>query len=76
MEAIESAFARGGCVMIPVFALGKTQEILAMLYKFRRGKLLDVPIYIGGLSSKLLTSMIAAPHAAGEQLPRLNSCAK
>ena len=35
-EAIGRAFARGGCVLIPVFALGKTQEVLAMLYKFKR----------------------------------------
>src|SRR5437870_11499919 len=35
-EAIDEAFRRGGCVLIPVFALGKTQELLAMLYQFRR----------------------------------------
>ncbi len=35
-HAIEEAFGRGGCILIPVFALGKTQEFLAMLYKFRR----------------------------------------
>jgi len=52
-HAIENAFARGGCVLIPVFALGKTQEVLAMLYKLRREKILDFPIYIGGLSSKI-----------------------
>src|SRR5947199_6253791 len=39
-HAIETAFARGGCVLIPVFALGKTQEVLAMLYKLRREKVL------------------------------------
>ena len=51
--AVENAFTRGGCVLIPVFALGKTQEVLAMLYKLRREKTLDFPIYIGGLSSKI-----------------------
>src|SRR5881396_3305446 len=50
-EAIDKVFARGECVLIPVFALGKTQEILAMLYKFRHHRLLpEFPIYIGGLS--------------------------
>ncbi len=45
---------RGGCILVPVFALGKTQEVLAMLYKFKRAKMIDdVPIYIGGLSSKM-----------------------
>ena len=52
-HAIENAFIRGGCVLIPVFALGKTQEILAILHKLRREKTLDFPIYIGGLSWKM-----------------------
>src|SRR5438270_2502792 len=52
-QALENAFTRGGCVLVPVFALGKTQEVLAMLYKFRRDKILDFPIYIGGLSWKI-----------------------
>src|ERR1043165_585577 len=52
--AINDAFKRGGCVLIPGFALGKTQEVLAMFYKFRRENLLrDCPIYIGGLSAKI-----------------------
>ena len=53
-EAITRAFERGGCVLMPVFALGKTQEALAMIHRFRREKLLaDFPIYIGGLSMKM-----------------------
>jgi Cft2 family RNA processing exonuclease len=53
-EALGHAFERGGCVLIPVFALGKTQEILATLHELKRAKLLeDVPIYIGGLSAKM-----------------------
>jgi Cft2 family RNA processing exonuclease len=55
-EEIQSAFAEGGSVMIPVFALGKTQELLAMLWRMQlRGDLGRVPIYIGGLSTKLTT---------------------
>lgn len=53
-KAIRAAFDRGGSVTIPVFALGKTQELLAMLWRMRlRGLLAPVPIYIGGLSTKL-----------------------
>ena len=53
-EAIGQAFEGDGCVLIPVFALGKTQELLAMLCKFRRKNLLrDFPTYIGGLSAKM-----------------------
>ncbi len=52
--ALNAAFARGGCVMVPVFALGKTQEILTLLYQLKRaGTIDDVPIYIGGLSAKM-----------------------
>ncbi|MFN2507650.1 MAG: MBL fold metallo-hydrolase [Chthoniobacterales bacterium] len=53
-QAIAAAFERDGCILIPVFALGKTQEALAMLYRFRREKLLgEFPLYIGGLSTKM-----------------------
>ncbi len=53
-EAIGRAFEAGGCVLVPVFALGKTQEALAMIHRFRREKLLgDFPLYIGGLSTKM-----------------------
>ncbi len=55
-ESINEAFDRGGSVTIPVFALGKTQELLAMLWRMRlSGQLASVPIYIGGLSTKLTT---------------------
>jgi len=53
-RGIRRAFDAGGSVTIPVFALGKTQELLAMLWKMRlRGLLAHVPIYIGGLSTKV-----------------------
>ncbi len=71
-EAIAAAFERRSCVLIPVFALGKTQEILAMLYKFRREKLLpEFPIYIGGLSSKMTDIYDRRAHMTRRQLPRV-----
>jgi Cft2 family RNA processing exonuclease len=71
-EAIERAFARGGCVLVPVFALGKTQEVLAMLYKFKRQKMIeDVPIYIGGLSSKMTEIYDRRANQSRRVLPRL-----
>jgi Cft2 family RNA processing exonuclease len=71
-HAIQSAFARAGCVLIPVFALGKTQEVLAMLHKFRRAKLLDsFPVYIGGLSWKICEIYDRRAHLGRRQLPRL-----
>jgi Cft2 family RNA processing exonuclease len=54
LESLEGAFDQGGSVLIPVFALGKTQEMLTMFYHFkRRGALKETPIYIGGLSTKI-----------------------
>ena len=71
-QALDRAFARGGCVLIPVFALGKTQEVLAMLYKFKREQLLDdVPIYIGGLSSKMTEIYDRRANMNRRMLPRL-----
>ena len=50
VEAINVAQKRKGCVLIPSFALGRTQEILALLaLLMREGKLREQPIYIGGL---------------------------
>ena len=71
-EALGAAFERNACVLIPVFALGKTQEILGMLYKFRRQRLLpEFPIYIGGLSSKFTDIYDRRTHTTRRQLPRL-----
>jgi Cft2 family RNA processing exonuclease len=70
-QALLNAFERGGCVLIPVFALGKTQEVLAMLYKLRREKNLDFPIYIGGLSSKITEIYDRRAQMSRRQLPRL-----
>jgi Cft2 family RNA processing exonuclease len=48
--AIQRVLARKGSVLIPAFALGRTQEILALLaLLMREGHLKPQPIYIGGL---------------------------
>ncbi|HEY4952909.1 MAG TPA: MBL fold metallo-hydrolase [Verrucomicrobiae bacterium] len=50
VAAIHNALKRKGSVLIPAFALGRTQEILAVLaLLMREGKLKQQPIYIGGL---------------------------
>jgi len=50
VAAIHNALKRKGSVLIPAFALGRTQEILALLaLLMREGKLKPQPIYIGGL---------------------------
>ena len=48
--AIHQALKRKGCVLMPTFALGRTQEMLALLaLLMRAGKLRPQPVYIGGL---------------------------
>jgi Cft2 family RNA processing exonuclease len=71
-RCIREAFDRGGSVTIPVFALGKTQELLAMLWRMRlRGLLAPVPIYIGGLSTKLTNLYDALSHDDQRAHPEL-----
>jgi metallo-beta-lactamase family protein len=44
---VARAVSRGGKVIIPAFAVGRTQVILYLLAKLRRaGKLPDVPVYV------------------------------
>jgi Cft2 family RNA processing exonuclease len=73
-QALVNAFDRGACVLVPVFALGKTQEVLAMLYKFRRQSRMfsrEFPIYIGGLSSKFTDIYDRRAQMTRRQLPHL-----
>lgn len=48
--SIQKVLQRGGSILLPVFALGRTQEVLAQLYfLMKQGKIPRQPIYIGGL---------------------------
>jgi len=71
LHAIEATFDRGGCALIPVFALGKTQEALGMFYEFRRQHQVDFPAYIGGLSSKMTDVYDRRANQTRRQWPRL-----
>jgi Cft2 family RNA processing exonuclease len=49
-QALQLALKRKGSVLIPTFALGRTQEILALLaLLMEEGRLRRQPVYIGGL---------------------------
>lgn len=56
-EAITKVLERGGSALVPVFAMGKTQEVLAMLQRFKEEGRVNprTPVYIGGLSTKMTT---------------------
>ena len=71
-RAVGEAIANGGTVTIPVFALGKTQEVLALLWQMRlRGELGNIPIYIGGLSVKVTTAYDAMAATSVRNHPEL-----
>lgn len=54
-ESIRRVIGRGGAVLVPVFAMGKTQEVLGMIHRFKdEGRIeSDTPVWIGGLSTKM-----------------------
>jgi Cft2 family RNA processing exonuclease len=44
----------GGCILIPAFALGKTQELLSVIHQLmRQGLLPSVPLFISGLGKSI-----------------------
>lgn len=55
ITALQGALDAGGPVLIPVFALGKTQELLALLYEAKKSGALrgGFGLYVGGLSAKI-----------------------
>ncbi len=70
--AIRRVIEEGGSVTIPVFALGKTQEVLAMIWKMRmHGEIPNLPVYIGGLSVKITTVYDAFARTATRNHPEL-----
>ncbi len=53
-RAIRETFRNGGSVLMPVFALGKTQELLLLIHELKQaGEIPAAPIFIGGLSLKV-----------------------
>lgn len=53
-SSINKIVSNGGSVLIPVFALGKTQEILMTIYNMiRAGLIADTPLFAGGISKKI-----------------------
>ncbi len=53
--AIAETLKRGGSVLIPVFAMGKTQEACVMIDNFKADGIIPekTPLFIGGLSTKM-----------------------
>jgi len=55
-SSINKVINNGGSVLIPVFALGKLQEMLATIWlQMQRNKITNVDIYTGGIGNKINT---------------------
>ncbi len=53
-KSINKVLSNNGSVLIPVFALGKMQEMLATIWKLmQKGKVASVDIYTGGIGKKI-----------------------
>jgi metallo-beta-lactamase family protein len=56
LEVVRRTIGRGGKVIIPAFAVGRTQVLLYLLAKLRRdGKLPEVPVYVDSPMAVLST---------------------
>lgn len=71
-EAIQQGLKRKGSILIPTFALGRTQEVLALLaLLMREGELKRQPIYIGGLGRVFTEICDLQAHRVHRQHPGL-----
>ncbi len=71
-QSIQRVLERKGSVLIPTFALGRTQEILALLALLMgEGKLQRQPIYIGGLGRVFTEIYDLQSHRTHRQYPNL-----
>ena len=71
-QAIQRVLHRRGSILVPAFALGRTQEILALLaILMREGKLKPQPVYIGGLGRVFTEIYDLESHRTHRQYPNL-----
>lgn len=67
-DALLEVLAAGGQVLVPTFAFGRAQELVALLARLRAaGRWPEVPVYLGGLAARvnrLLTRRDPALEAA------------
>jgi Cft2 family RNA processing exonuclease len=70
--SIQNVLARRGSVLMPAFALGRTQEILAHLsLMMKAGQIPRQPIYIGGLGRVFTEAYDQKAYLTRRQLPDL-----
>jgi metallo-beta-lactamase family protein len=72
-EAVSSTFAKGGNVVIPAFAIGRTQDILYLLNRLvREGRLPKLTVYLDSpLAEKATKVYLHHPELYDEEAKRL-----
>lgn len=72
-EAVLTTFAKGGNVLIPAFAIGRTQDVLYLLNRLvREGKLPKVTVFIDSpLAEKATRIYLSHPDLFDEEAKRL-----
>lgn len=75
-EIINSTFAKGGTVVIPAFAVGRTQILLYYIYKLKQEKRLSqhIPVYLDSPMAQDATTLWN--HYAGEHRLSKEICSK
>lgn len=75
-EIINSTFAKGGTVVIPAFAVGRTQILLYYIYKLKQEKRLShhIPIYLDSPMAQDATTLWN--HYSGEHRLSKEECSK
>jgi putative mRNA 3-end processing factor len=56
-EEIEDTLANGGWALLPAFAIGRSQELLEIIYEYN----LDYPVYFDGMGQKAARIMLDHP---------------
>jgi hypothetical protein len=66
---IERTLARGGHVLIPVFAVGRSQEVMMVLEQLMRfGEIQEIPVYLDGMIMEATAIHTAYPEYLNNQL--------
>lgn len=57
-DVINRVFSRGGTLVIPAFSVGRTQDLLQLIFELKKGgKIKNVPVYVDSPMSHKVTSL-------------------
>lgn len=73
-EIIGQTAARGGTIVIPAFAVGRTQEVLVHLYRLKQMKRIpDIPVYLDSPMA-IDASDVFARHVSEHRMDPIEAC--